>query len=161
MPEQKELFIKIALDAWNVYVDRAGKLFESLTDEQLREQVAPNRNTAVYLLGHLIAVHDGILPLLGFRDKLYPSLEEVFIKNPDRSGLEKPPIPVLRQYWKDVHNILAQHFDKLNTEEWLQKHNSISAEDFAREPHRNRLNVLVNRTNHLASHYGQLIFLKK
>ena len=160
MPTQ-ELFIKIALDAWNVYVDRATILFESFTDEQLKQEVAPNRNSGVYLLGHLIAVHDGMLPLLNFGVRLYPSLEGIFIKNPDKSALEKPATPVLRQYWKEVHATLAEQVNKLTPDEWFQKHTSISADDFAKEPHRNRLNVLVTRTNHLASHYGQLIFLKK
>ena len=161
MSTKQEVFIKIGLDAWNIYVERTNKLFESLTDEQLQQQVAPNRNTALYLLGHLTAVHDGMLPLLGFRDRLYPSLQEVFIKNPDRSGLEKPAASLLRQYWKEVNESLAGHFSKLTSDEWFQKHDSVSAEDFLKEPHRNRLNVLVNRTNHLASHYGQLVFLKK
>lgn len=161
MSTEQEVFIKIGLDAWNIYVERTNKLFESLTDEQLQQQVAPNRNTALYLLGHLTAVHDGMLPLLGFRDRLYPSLQEVFIKNPDRSGLEKPAASLLRQYWKEVNETLAGHFSKLTSDEWFQKHDSVSAEDFLKEPHRNRLNVLVNRTNHLASHYGQLVFLKK
>lgn len=161
MSTEQEVFIKIGLDAWNIYVERTNKLFESLTDEQLQQQVAPNRNTALYLLGHLTAVHDGMLPLLGFRDRLYPSLQEVFIKNPDRSGLEKPAASLLRQYWKEVNESLAGHFSKLTSDEWFQKHDSVSAEDFLKEPHRNRLNVLVNRTNHLASHYGQLVFLKK
>ena len=161
MSTEQEVFIKIGLDAWNIYVERTNKLFESLTDEQLQQQVAPNRNTALYLLGHLTAVHDGMLPLLGFRDRLYPSLQEVFIKNPDRSGLEKPAASLLRQYWKEVNEALAGHFSKLTSDEWLQKHDSVSAEDFLKEPHRNRLNVLVNRTNHLASHYGQMVFLKK
>lgn len=161
MSTEQEVFIKIGLDAWNIYVERTNKLFESLTDEQLQQQVAPNRNTALYLLGHLTAVHDSMLPLLGFRDRLYPSLQEVFIKNPDRSGLEKPAASLLRQYWKEVNEALAGHFSKLTSDEWFQKHDSVSAEDFQKEPHRNRLNVLVNRTNHLASHYGQLVFLKK
>ena len=161
MSTEQEVFIKIGLDAWNIYVERTNKLFESLTDEQLQQQVAPNRNTALYLLGHLTAVHDGMLPLLGFRDRLYPALQEVFIKNPDRSGLEKPAASLLRQYWKEVNEALAGHFSKLTSDEWFQKHDSVSAEDFLKEPHRNRLNVLVNRTNHLASHYGQLVFLKK
>ena len=161
MSTEQEVFIKIGLDAWNIYVERTNKLFESLTDEQLQQQVAPNRNTALYLLGHLTAVHDGMLPLLGFRDRLYPSLQEVFIKNPDQSGLEKPAASLLRQYWKEVNEALAGHFRKLTSDEWFQKHDSVSAEDFLKEPHRNRLNVLVNRTNHLASHYGQMVFLKK
>ena len=161
MITQQEIFIKIALDAWNTYIDRTGKLFESLTNEELNRQVAENRNTALYLLGHLAAVHDGMLPLLGFRERLYPALEAVFVKNPDRSGLEKPTADLLRKNWNEVNRALTDHFNKLTPDEWFQKHNSISAEDFVKEPHRNRLNVLVTRTNHLASHYGQLVFLKK
>jgi hypothetical protein len=36
----------------------------------------------------------------------------------------------------------------------------ISEQDFAKEPMRNKLNVLINRTNHLAYHYGQLRLIK-
>jgi hypothetical protein len=161
MPSQQEIFIKIARDAWNTYVDRTGKLFDSLSDDQLSQQVAENRNTAIYLLGHLTAIHDAMLPLLGFQARLYPALETVFVKSPDRSGLEKPSPVLLRKYWNEVNKSLADHFDRLSPDEWFQKHQSISAEDFVKEPHRNRLNVLVNRTNHLATHYGQLVFLKK
>jgi hypothetical protein len=37
---------------------------------------------------------------------------------------------------------------------------TVSPEDFAKEPHRNRLNVLISRTNHMANHIGQLLLLK-
>ena len=103
MITQQEIFIKTALDAWNTYIDRTGRLFDSLTNEQLNQQVAENRNTALYLLGHLAAVHDGMLPLLGFQDRLYPALEAVFVKSPDRSGLEKPAADLLRQNWNEVN----------------------------------------------------------
>ena len=161
MQTQEQLFIKIALDSWNIQIDRTNKLLETLTDEQLQQEVATNRNTGVYLLGHLAAIHDAMLPLLNFGDKLYPELENTFIKNPDKSSLSKPATSVLRQYWKDVNTKLDGHFNKLTPDEWLQKHASISDEDFAKEPHRNRLSVLLNRTNHLSYHYGQLAFLKK
>jgi len=92
---------------------------------------------------------------------LFPELEEIFIKNPDKSALDKPSISLLRQYWKDVNSALASHFTKLKPEEWLQKHTAISDEDFVKEPYRNRLSVLLNRTNHLSYHFGQLAFLKE
>ena len=160
MQTQQDLFIKIALDSWNIQIDRTNKLIESLTDEQLQQQVATNRNSGVYLLGHLTAVHDAMLPLLNFGDKLYPQLEDTFIKSPDKSSIAKPSTLLLRQYWRDVNSTLASHYTKLKPEEWLQKHTSISDEDFAKEPHRNRLSVLLNRTNHLSYHFGQLAFLK-
>jgi hypothetical protein len=160
MPNQQELIIKMSLDAWNGQLSRANKLFDSHTDDQLQHEVAPGRNSGVYLLGHLAAIHDAMLPLLGFGEKLYPELENIFIKNPDKSGLEKPTVIHLRSAWNNVNKKLSQKFSELTVDEWLQKHNAVSEEDFAKEPHRNRLNVLFSRTNHLANHLGQLAFLK-
>lgn len=158
---QEQLIIKMALDSWNNQVTRADKLFNTLSDEQLQEEAAPGRNTGVYLLGHLTAIHDALLPLLSFGDKLYPELENPFIKNPDKSGMEKPMIKDLRNDWSEVNNKLSQRFNQMTTEDWFKKHTSVSEEDFEKEPHRNKLNVLFSRTNHLAYHLGQLAFLNK
>lgn len=160
MTNRQDLPIKMALDAWNIQIGRADKLFESLTDEQLRQEVSPNRNSGIYLLGHLTAVHDAVLPLLGLGNRLYPFLDPAFVDNPDKSPHEKPPASDLRRYWKDVNAALAAHFNSMRAEEWFQKHNAVSAEDFEKEPHRNKLNVVLNRTGHLAYHLGQLAFLK-
>lgn len=160
MKNQQDLFVQMALDAWNIQISRTNKLFDSLTDEQLAADVAPGRNSGIYLLGHLAAVHDGMLPLLRFGQKLRPEMEEVFIKNPDKSGLATPPVGELRKYWTTVNEVLASQFSKLSGEEWFERHAAISEEDFAKEPHRNRLNLVMNRTAHLANHLGQLTFLK-
>ena len=159
--EQHELFVKMALDAWNIQIDRTTKLFNALTDDQLKQEVAPGRNSGIYLLGHLTAVHDALFPLLGLGEKHYPELDEIFIKNPDKSALERPETKQLRIYWTAVNAKLDKHFNNFSVEEWFQKHNAISETDFEKEPHRNRLNVLLNRTAHLANHLGQLIFLTK
>jgi hypothetical protein len=37
----------------------------------------------------------------------------------------------------------------------------VTEEDFANEPHRNRLAILLSRTSHASYHLGQLMFLKK
>ncbi|MDQ6890817.1 MAG: DinB family protein, partial [Bacteroidota bacterium] len=109
----------------------------------------------------LTAVHDALFPLLGLGEKLYPELEDLFIRNPDRPEMQRPSAKDLRSYWQKVNTDLSKHFSELSTDEWLQKHTSVSEEDFKNEPHRNRLNVLTSRTNHLAYHLGQLAFLKK
>jgi len=160
MLNQHELIIKMVLDAWNGQLNSATKFFDAHTDEQLRNEVAPNRNTGVYLLGHLVAVHDAMIPLLGFGKKLYPELEKIFIENPDNSGLEKPSIEYLRNCWKQVNEKLSNEFNALIADQWLQRHNSVSEEGFKKEPHRNKLNVVISRTNHMAYHLGQLAFLK-
>ena len=157
----QQLIIKMNLDAWTSHVSRTDKLITSLSDEQLQQETAPGRNTGTYLFGHLIAVHDAMMPLMGLGEKMYPQLEEIFIKNPDQSGMDKPAIKDLRIYWGEVHNKLSQRFEKLTAEEWFTKHTSVSAEDFEKEPHRNKLNILISRTNHLAYHFGQLAYLKK
>ena len=146
------------MDSWNTQLSRTAKLFESLSDDELQKEVAPGRNTGTYLLGHLIAVHDGVLPLFGLEEKLYPELQKPFLESPDKSSLEKPSIPQLRKYWTDVHTVLNNHFSKMTPANWFEKHNAVSSEDFAKEPHRNKLNVLLNRTNHLSYHYGQIAF---
>ena len=46
--------------------------------------------------------------------------------------------------------------EKLSPEEWLERHDSVSAEDFAKEPQRNRLAMLLSRTTHAAMHEGQM-----
>ncbi len=161
MIDKQQLFIKMALDAWNTHLIRADNLLNSLSDEQLEKEVAPGRNSGSYLLGHLAAIHDALFPLLELGEKLYPQLEDIFIKNPDKFGIEKPSTKDLRIYWYEVNKKLSQHFNQLSPDEWLQKHTLVTVEDFEKEPHRNKLNVLLNRTNHLAYHLGQLAFLKK
>ena len=155
-----EVMVKMSLAGWNGYLNQTSKLFEEFSDEQLQNEVSPGRNTGVYLLGHLIAVHDTMIALLGLGEKKYPQLEMPFIKSPDKSGLVFPPISELKSYWNDTNQRLAAYFTALTADDWFMKHTAISEEDFVKEPHRNRLNVLLSRTSHLASHYGQLLFLK-
>ena len=159
--DQQEMMLKLILTAWNGQITAAGKLFNGLTDDELDYEVAPNRNTGVYLLGHLTAVHDNLFTLLGLGERLYPELDQVFIFSPCKSGKARPVTNELRNYWNSVNEKLAGYFNRLSVDEWLQKHTNVSDEDIAKEPHRNRLNVLLSRTNHLANHIGQLTFLKK
>jgi hypothetical protein len=160
MTTEKQLVVKSVLDAWNSRVKEADNVINNLTDEQLQKEVSPNRNRGIYLLGHLTAVHDKMLPLLNFEQQLYQNLDDTFLAKPDKSVTTMPSAKDLRMYWKNVNSKLAEHFSKVKPEEWFQKHNSVSAEDFVKEPHRNRLNIVVGRTNHLSYHIGQLAFLK-
>lgn len=100
---EKELFVKMVVDAWETQNSRVDKLLEELSDEQLQTETAPEKNTGVYLLGHLTAVNDALLPILGFGEKLYPKLETVFLKNPENSDLEKPSVADLKQYWNETN----------------------------------------------------------
>jgi DinB superfamily len=157
---QQELFSKMAIAAWDGQNSNLNKFLASLTDEQLSKEIAPGKNTGIYLLGHLVAVSDGMLPLLGFGEKLFPQLENVFIKNPDRSGLGNSTATELKEQLKAVNTKLTEHIRATTVTEWFQRHTAVSEEDFVKEPHRNKLNIIINRTNHLAYHLGQVVLLK-
>lgn len=155
-----ELFIKMVIAAWQTQNTRVDNLLETLSEQQLAAETAPGRNSGIYLLGHLAAVNDALLPLLGFGEKLHPELENIFLKNPDKSGIPKPAPEELKKYWKEINAKLEQHISETRPEEWFTRHATVSAEDFAKEPHRNKLNILINRTNHQSYHVGQMNYLK-
>jgi len=155
-----ELLIKMITDSWRKQIAATNKIFDNLSDEELQHEVAPGRNRGIYLLGHLTAVHDLMLPLLRFEAAKYPELKPVFLDAPDKAVEAIPSASRLRQQWKEVNDALSHHIQNLTAEDWLTRHSNISEEDFIKEPHRNRLNVLLDRTIHLSNHRGQLLLLQ-
>jgi hypothetical protein len=155
----QEIFIKMAIDGWQGQLNAANSLLGKLSDEELMQEVSPSRNRGIYLLGHLAAVHDLMLPLLRFGDPILTGLHRTFIDLPDRAVAELPPVQQLRGQWDEVNKKLSDHFNRLPADEWFTRHANISEDDFIKEPHRNRLNVLLVRTNHLSNHRGQLALL--
>lgn len=158
---QQDLFVTTALHTWEQSIKRASGFFDSCTDADLEKEIVPGKNRIVYLLGHLTAVHDRMIPLLGLGERLYPQLDELFIFNPDNTAATYPPAPELREYWKTVNEKLTTLLSSWTPEEWLQRHTAVSEEDFAREPHRNRFNLVINRSGHVQYHLGQLVWFKK
>src|SRR5277367_3563378 len=150
-----------ALNVWKANIDRADKLFSNLTAEQLQKEIAPGKNRLIYLWGHLTAVHDGMLPLLGFGPRLHAELDASFISKPDKNVADLPSTEDVKKSWHEVNEKLREGFAKLSAVDWLQKHGAVSEEDFAKEPLRNRFAILLSRTNHLAYHLGQATLATK
>lgn len=159
MNDPHELFVRMAVDAWSSEIKATNALLEKLTDEQLMREIAPSRNRGIYLLGHLTCTHDRMMPLLRFQDALHPELNKPFHDEADKAVADLPAVTQLRAQWKEVNDILLDHMKRLPAEEWFTRHANISEENLPKEPHRNRLNVLLSRTNHLAYHRGQLVLL--
>ncbi|HKO77196.1 MAG TPA: DinB family protein [Flavobacterium sp.] len=155
-----EIFLKMTFDRWNGSIKNCDAILSSLTDETLLKEIAPGKNRGIYLLGHLIAVHYEMLILLDMGEKIYPELYEPFIKSPDKAVTQVPTAAELRSFWTKQCEVLKQKFDSLKPEEWFEKHTAVSAEDFKKEPHRNKLNIIITRTSHLQYHSGQLVLLK-
>jgi hypothetical protein len=157
----QQIFVTTALKSWDVWTARAGKLFDSLSDEQMQAEIAPGKNRAYYLLGHLVAVDDAMIPQLRLGEPSYGHLRGPFIDSADKAVADPISIGELRQAWKIVHEKLNVHFEQLSPAEWLERHATFSEEDFAKEPHRNRLAILMSRTGHLSYHIGQLMLISK
>jgi hypothetical protein len=143
------------LNSWKLVINRFGKTLSELSDEQLQQQVAPGRNRVFYLLGQLTAVHDRMFPLLGLGDRLHPELDDAYITNSDRVLVDPLSAIELRRAWNEVNDKLTAAFERFTLEDWLQKHAAVSEEDFINDPTRNRLAVVMNRTNHASYHSGQ------
>jgi len=156
----EELLISTALNSWRTIIGRLDRIVETTDEEKLQAQVAPGRNRVVYLLGHLTVAHDRMFPLLGLGKRLYPQLDEAYFDNPDRSRPEPVTGTELMAVWRDVSQQLTSAIEKLKPVEWLEKHSDVSDEDFAKDPARNRLAILLSRTNHAAFHTGQIILTK-
>jgi hypothetical protein len=160
MNTPESLFVQMAMMSWQTQNTRVDDLLNKLSDEQLMAETAPGRNSGIYLLGHLAAVNDGLFKILGLGERLHPEFDEIFLDSPDKSGQTMPAINELKKYWKDINTTLTNKFNALQPQDWFEKHTAVSAEDFAKEPYRNKLNVILNRTAHQSYHLGQMNYLK-
>jgi uncharacterized damage-inducible protein DinB len=156
-----KLSVQVAINSWRLLVERANKIFSSLTEEELLKEVAPGRNRLIYLWGHLTAIHDAMSPILGLGERLHPELDAIFVAAPDKTGAQLPAAGELRKYWDEVNSKLLSQFAGLSADEWLQRHHAMSEEDYAKDPTRNRLAVLLSRTNHMSYHLGQITLALK
>jgi hypothetical protein len=150
----------MALNAWQIQADRTTKFINECSDELLLKEIAPGKNRGIYLVGHLAAIHDAIPEILGFGKKVYPELAPIFITAPDKTVDKIPTMAELRAIWTSVHDRLKNEFSKIPAESWFTRHESMTDADFEKDPARNKMSVLLNRTNHFAYHFGQLRLLK-
>ncbi|WP_317899902.1 DinB family protein [Aurantibacillus circumpalustris] len=132
--------------------------FNKYPNEEYLKSIAPGKNRSVYLLGHLIAVNDGMIPLFGLGERLFPELED-FVSKPDNTFEIEVTMNELKSKWEKLNVTLSDFFNKMTTADWMDRHTTVSVEEFSKEPHRNKLNVLLGRTNHQSYHLGQLNFL--
>jgi len=158
--DQQTVSVKAALNAWQIQADRTTKFINESSDELLLKEIAPGKNRGIYLVGHLAAIHDAIPEILVFGKKAHPELAAIFITAPDKTIDNIPTVSELRTIWTSVHDRLKNEFSKIPAENWFTRHESMTDADFEKDPARNKMSVLLNRTNHFAYHFGQLRLLK-
>src|SRR6266446_7354604 len=154
-------YVALGLKVWKAQIERADKLFGSLSSEDVLREIAPGRNRLVYLWGHLTAINDAMLPLLALRERLHPEFDVAFVSNPDRSQADIPSHEQVRRAWNVVNAELWKGFENMSWPDWVQRHSAVSEEDFAKDTSRNRFAVLLSRTNHLSYHLGQAVLALK
>jgi len=150
-------YVALGLKVWKAQIERADKLFRSLSSDDVLREIAPGKNRLLYLWGHLTAIHDAMLPLLGMGERLYPEFDVAFVSNPDKSQAAIPSHEQVRQAWTTVNGELLKGLEKMSWSDWVQRHTAVSEEDFAKDPSRNRFAILLSRTNHLSYHLGQAV----
>lgn len=155
--EVETLMIQSVLSNWRLTITRLSTFFGGLSQPEFYEEIAPGRNRIVYILGHLTAVHDQTLEVLGFGTRDHSELDDAFIKNPDRAVETIPPVADLTSSWERVNHRLYDGMESFTPKHWVGRHRTVSDEDFAKNQNRNCLNVVLNRTNHAGYHLGQLM----
>ena len=148
-------FVDSALRGWKSNLDRADELFGCAFAGTSRAGGCSGKNRLIYLWGHLAAVNDALLPLLGIAERLHPEFDVMFLSSPDKSIQLAVSGQSLKAAWQEINQKLWDGFLKFSALDWAQRHTAVSEEDFKREPHRNRFTVLLGRTAHLAYHLGQ------
>ena len=107
-------YVAVGLKVWKAQLERADKPFGSLSSDDVLREIAPGKNRLVYLWGHLTAIHDAMLPLLGMGERLYPEFDVAFVSNPDKSQAAIPSHEQVRQAWNVVNAELWKGFETMS-----------------------------------------------
>lgn len=155
----RSIVTQLAINQWELVSRRATQLLNQLSNEALDRPVAPGKNTGKYIVGHLIAIHDAMPSILGLGESKYPELVDCYVKQAD--GLVNSPktVPELRQLWDETHMRIGKLINSLPEDDWLLRHTTMTDDEFNTNPLRNRLSILLTRTNHFSYHIGQLRLL--
>src|ERR1700704_699217 len=114
-------YLALRLKTWKTQIERADKLFGSLSSEDVLQEIAPGRNRLLYLWGHLTAIHDAMLPLLGMGERLHPEFDVAFVSNPDKSQAAIPSHEQVRLAWKSVNGELSKGVEIMSWSDWAQR----------------------------------------
>jgi hypothetical protein len=132
------------------------KVFDSIRDEDLSSAIVPGGNSPSWLMGHLADTDDALLELFGIRQRLFPELAKIYHHERGTNQAGHLSKEDLNAKWKAIVAELDHAFKGMSERDWLGRHMVVSEEDFKKEPHRNKLNVMLSRVTHKASHLGQI-----
>lgn len=156
---EENLTKKTVLNSWKSVNHRFNEVISQFSEEDLKKEIAPGRNRVLYIVGHVTATNDRLFALLGIGERKYRDLDSAYIDQPDGAA-DDPIVPsALRAASEDVARCITEALERFSPENWLEKHTAVSDEDFAKDPGRNRLAVVLSRTNHMSYHLGQIMLV--
>ena len=155
--ENEGSHVAFGLKVWKAQIERTDKLFGSFSSEDVLREIAPGRNRLLYLWGHLTAIHDAMLPLLGLGERLHPELMAPSSRIQTSRGPTFLRTNSFAERGKSSNAELWKGFEKMSWSDWLQRHTAVSEEDFAKDISPIVFAILLSRTNHLSFHLGQAV----
>jgi len=136
-------------------VDWVNWQIEDLTDEEMRQSIAPGTNHGIWLLGHLIVSDDDLGIYLGKGDRLFPELFATFGQSSQCLAPEKyPTLPELKEMWKKVSERNHEMLLELSDEDLYQPHARF--QDNERDFFKTKFRVISFWILHQQYHAGQL-----
>jgi uncharacterized damage-inducible protein DinB len=153
--------LDICLLQWETYNRLTQKTIETISEENYNTPIVNGGNSPSWILGHLADTDDALLELFGIGKRLFPDLKKIYHheKGSNQSGqLTKTE---LTKQWTAIRAELDKAFKSWSENEWMSRHTAVSEEDFKNQPHRNKLNVMLSRVAHKASHLGQIAMQEK
>lgn len=148
--------LDICMLQWDANNRAMQKVLDNISEEDFQRPIVKNGNSPSWLLGHLAETDDSLFELLGIRKRMFPDLAKIYHheRGTNQSGhLTKEE---LSTQWKAIVEELNRTIKSYTESDWLSRHTVVSDEDFKKEPHRNKLNVMLSRVTHKASHLGQI-----
>jgi DinB superfamily len=153
--------IEICLLQWDALNRRMLKMLEATSDKNFNTPIVPGGNSPSWLYGHLADTDDLLLELFGIRQRLHTELSKVYHHDRATNQNNHWSKDELMTKWKDIVAELDKTFKAMSEADWHARHRAVSEEDFKKEPHRNKLNVMLSRVTHKASHLGQVAMQRK
>jgi DinB superfamily len=153
--------LEICLLQWNTYNRIMQKTLDSITEENFYKPIVAEGNSPSWLMGHLADTDDALLTLFGIRERMFPELAKIYHHERGTNQTGHLSKAELITKWKTIIGELDRVFKSMSESDWHARHMAVSEEDFKKEPHRNKLNVMLSRVTHKASHLGQIALQTK
>ncbi len=148
--------LTICLLQWDTHNRYMQKVLDTITDENFHKPIVPGGNSPSWLLGHLTDTDDALLEIFGIRSRMFPELAKIYHHERGSNQGGHLSRQELTSNWKSILAVLDATFKSMSESDWLARHTIVSEEDFKKQPHRNKLNVMLSRVTHKASHLGQI-----